>query len=295
MLEIAKTVSLEVLRTAPMGLILVSDEEDEVLLPTRYVPKGTAVGDWVEVFLYTDSEDRPTATTLKPLAEADEFAYLEVVSVNDTGAFLDWGLPKDLLLPFRYQLHPLREGQRLVVRVLCDEVSSRPVATAKIERFLEPPPDDLCRGQEVKLLVYEETDLGFKAIVDDRFAGLLYRAPGDRGVARGDSTTGYVQRVRSDGKVDLMLTPHGKAGIDQSRETLLEALRAAGGRLELSDRSAPEDIRRSLALSKKAFKRAVGVLYRERRIRIGDSSIELIESDEPVESVESVERGEPNS
>ena len=131
MLKIFKTVSLEVLRTAPMGLILGSEDEN-VLLPTRYVPKGASPGDEIEVFLYTDSEDRPIATTLKPLAQADEFAYLEAVSVNQTGAFLDWGLPKDLLLPSRYQLHPLRPGQRLVVRVLCDGVSGRPVATAKI-------------------------------------------------------------------------------------------------------------------------------------------------------------------
>ena len=208
---------------------------ENVLLPTRYVPKGASLGDEIEVFLYTDSEDRPIATTLKPLAQADEFAYLEVVAVNQTGAFLDWGLPKDLLLPYRYQLHPLRPGQRLVVRVLCDGLSGRPVATAKIERFLAPPPDALERGQAVKLLIYEETDLGSKAIVDDLFTGLLYREVGDRGIAVGASLTGYVQRIRADGKVDLMLTPSGQAGVDSARATLLEALLAAGGRLELSD------------------------------------------------------------
>lgn len=275
MLQIGKTVSLEVLREVPMGRILGS-VEDEVLLPTRYVPEGTAVGDPVEVFLYTDSEDRPIATTEKPLAQADEFACLSVASVNPTGAFLDWGLPKDLLLPYGSQLHPLREGERLVVRVLCDEVSGRPVATAKVERFLQPPPDDLREGQAVKLLIYEETPLGCKAIVDDRFTGLLYCEPGDRRLAVGESLAGYVQRIRTDGKVDLMLTPSGQAGMDCAREALLEALVAAGGRLELSDRSTPEEIRRTLALSKKAFKRAVGALYRMRRIRIGDSSIELI-------------------
>jgi hypothetical protein len=286
MLEIGKTVSLEVLRTAPMGLILGSGE-DEVLLPSRYVPSGTSVGDAVEVFLYTDSEDRPIATTEKPLAQADEFACLSVVSVNSTGAFLDWGLPKDLLLPFRYQLHPLREGQRLVVRVMLDKLSGRPVATAKIERFLKPPPEGLCKGQAVKLLIYEETDLGCKAIVDDLFTGLLYREPGDRRLTVGGSSLGYVQRVRSDGKVDLMLTPGGRAGMDSARETLLQALLAAGGRLELGDRSTPDDIRRTVALSKKAFKRAAGALYRERRVRISDTSIELIESSPPRRAISS--------
>lgn len=277
MLEIGKTASLEVLRAVPMGLILGSAEQ-EVLLPTRYVPAGTSPGDVVEVFLYTDSEDRPIATTEKPLAEADEFACLRVVSVGPVGAFLDWGLPKDLLLPFRSQLARVRPGQRVVVRVLRDSVSGRPVATAKIERFLENPPDDLREGQSVQLLVYERTDLGIKAIVDGRFGGLLYRESGDGRLGIGSSRVGYVQRIRSDGKVDLSLTPSGKAAVDDAREALLEALRGAGGRLELGDHSEPDEIRRILSLSKKAFKRAVGALYRERRIRIGPASIEWVDS-----------------
>lgn len=277
MLEIGKTRSLKVLREAPMGLILGS-AEDEVLLPTRYVPEGTSPGDVVDVFLYTDSEDRPIATTEQPLAQADEFACLRVVSAGQVGAFLDWGLPKDLLLPHRSQLHRVRPGQQLVVRVSCDPVSGRPVATAKIERFLEPPPPDLRPGQAVSLLVYEQTDLGCKAIVDDRFGGLLYREPGSDPIEVGATVAGYVQRIRPDGRVDLTLSPTGQAGIDDARETLLQALLAAGGRLELGDRSDPEEIRRALGLSKKAFKRAAGALYRERRIRIGDSSIESITS-----------------
>jgi predicted RNA-binding protein (virulence factor B family) len=275
-LEIGKTASLEVLRAVPMGLILGSPEH-EVLLPTRYVPKGTSAGDVVEVFLYTDSEDRPIATTEKPLAETDEFAGLRVVSVNRIGAFLDWGLPKDLLLPFRSQLRRVRPGRRVVVRVLLDSVSGRPVASAKVERFLEAPPDDLREGQAVQLLVYEATDLGSKAIVDGRFGGLLYHEPGAPRLEIGASTTGYVQRIRADGKIDLTLEPGGQAGVEDACETLAEALLRAGGRLEVGDRSEPEEIRRTLGLSKKAFKRAAGALYRARRIRIGDSSIELID------------------
>jgi predicted RNA-binding protein (virulence factor B family) len=198
-----------------------------------------------------------------------------VVSVDRIGAFLDWGLPKDLLLPFRSQLQRVRPEQRVVVRVFCDRVSGRPVATAKIERFLESPPADLREGQAVQLLVYEATDLGYKAVVDGRFGGLLHGASGLLEI--GSSPTGYVQRIRADGKVDLTLTPSGRAGVDVARETLLEALRGAGGRIELGDRSEPEEIRQTLGLSKKAFKRAAGALYRERLIRIGDTSIELIE------------------
>jgi predicted RNA-binding protein (virulence factor B family) len=279
MLEIGKTSSLEVLRSVPMGLILGSNEH-EVLLPTRYVPDGVSAGDLIEVFLYTDSEDRPIATTEKPHAETDQFACLRVVSATPTGAFLDWGLPKDLLLPFRSQLQRVQPEQRVVVRVLLDLVSQRPVASAMVERFLERPPDDLREGQAVRLLVYEETELGSKAIVDDRFEGLLYHGDGDGVVEVGFSGTGFVKRIRSDGKIDLTLAPSGKVAIDEARETVLEALQQSGGRLELSDHSEPAEIRHALGLSKKAFKRAVGVLYRERRIRIGDASIELIDSNE---------------
>jgi uncharacterized protein len=281
MLQIGKTASLEVLRTVPMGLILGSGES-EVLLPNRYVPAGSSPGDRIEVFLYTDSEDRPIATTEKPLAEADEFAALRVVSVTRTGAFLDWGLPKDLMLPFRYQVRRVAPQERVVVRVLCDRVSGRPVATAKVEGFLERPPEDLRTGQAVDLLIYEETDLGSKAIVDGRFGGLVYHELGKLGIEVGTAIRGYIQQIRSDGKIDLTLTPSGKAGIDDAREKLVAALDAAGGRLELSDRSEPEEIRRLLGLSKKAFKRAVGTLYRERRIRIEESSIEWVGSDDDV-------------
>jgi predicted RNA-binding protein (virulence factor B family) len=276
MLEIGKTASLEVLREVPMGMMLGSADE-EVLLPTRYVPEGTSPGDVVEVFVYTDSEDRPIATTEQPLARADEFACLRVVSVSPVGAFLDWGLSKDLLLPFRSQLQRVRPEQRVVVRVFCDSVSGRPVATAKVERFLVEPPDDLREGQAVQLLVYEETDMGSKAIVDGSFGALVYHEPGRGRLEIGSSPTGYVQRIRADGKVDLSLSPSGKAAIDADREILLEALQNAGGRLELSDRSPPDELRSALGLSKKAFKRAVGALYRERLIRLGDSWIESID------------------
>ena len=276
MLEIGKTVSLEVLRAVPMGMML-GWPDDEVLLPSRYVPDGTSPGDVIQVFLYTDSEDRPIATTEKPLAQADEFASLRVASVGSNGAFLDWGLPKDLLLPFRSQLRPVHPDECVVVRVLCDPLSGRPVATTWVERFIESPPENLREGQAVQLLVYEETDLGSKTIVDGRFGGLLYHEPGSAGLEVGMSATGYIQRIRADGKIDLTLVPSGRAAIETSREVLLNALFDAGGRLELGDRSEPEAIRRTLGLSKKAFKRAVGALYRERRIRIEDSSIELID------------------
>jgi predicted RNA-binding protein (virulence factor B family) len=275
--EIGKSTQLEVLRAVPMGLIL-GAPEDEVLLPKRYVPAGTAPGDFLDVFIYTDSEDRPIATTEVPLAQADEFAFLRVVEVNRVGAFLDWGLPKDLLLPFRYQLHALRPGDEVMVRVLFDRVSGRPVATAKVERFLGQAPEGLRAGQPVEMLIYEESDLGSKAIVDGAFGGLLYTDSGGQRPKVGSSLSGFIQRVRPDGKIDLSTAPSGQARIEDARDTLLDALQASGGRLEVGDRSEPDEIRRVLGLSKKAFKRAAGALYRERRIRIAETSIELAES-----------------
>ncbi|MFP6655148.1 MAG: S1-like domain-containing RNA-binding protein [Myxococcota bacterium] len=275
MIEIAKTARLEVLRVVPMGVML-GWPEDEVLLPKRYLPDGTSPGDWLEVFVYLDSEDRPIATTETPLAKADEFASLCVISVNQTGAFLDWGLPKDLLLPFRMQLQPVQLGQRVVVRVLCDSVSGRPVATTLVERFLEAPTESLREGQTVSLMAYEETDLGTKAVIDGRYGGLLYHEAGQDGLAIGASATGYIQRVRDDGKIDLSLEAQGQAAVTDARGIVLEALQAGGGRLELGDRSPPELIRQKLGLSKKAFKRGIGALYRERQIRISETGIELI-------------------
>lgn len=298
MIKIGRTQTLEVLRTVPMGLILgegaaraaesgeatgeaspdAAEPERGVLLPKRYVPSGLVPGDSVEVFVYTDSEDRPVATTDRPLAEIDEFAGLRVVSVGRVGAFLDWGLPKDLLLPFRAQWSPVQPGEVVAVRVQLDEVSGRPVASSKIERFLRPPPPGLRPGQPVDLLVYHETDLGCKAIVDDRYGGLLYRDSDFQLPAVGERTRGVLRRVRPDGLVDLALRPGGRAGMDAARETLEAALVAAGGRLALTDKSDPKLIREELGLSKKAFKRAVGALYRERRLRIEDDFIEWVEA-----------------
>lgn len=276
MLEIGHTQSLEVLRTVPMGLIL-GDGDEEVLLPTRQVPANASPGDRLEVFLYTDSEDRPIATCERPIAQANEYAALRVVSVSQAGAFLDWGLPKDLLLPFRSQLRRPRPNEQVVVRVVCDVVSRRPVATARFERFLEAPPESFREGQPVDLLVYEETDLGYKVVVDGCCGGLLYPEPGGPSAAVGDSARGYIQRIREDGKVDLTLSPGGQAGRDVARDTLLGALVAAGGRLELTDRSESQAIRAQLGMSKKAFKRALGGLYRERRVRLEENCIELVD------------------
>lgn len=277
-IEMGRTNALEVLRAVPMGLILGS-ADDEILLPARYVPDGASPGDRLEVFVYTDSDDRPIATTETPIAQVDEFASLRVVTVGRLGAFLDWGLPKDLLLPHRNRAERLERDDRVVVRILCDPVSGRPVATARVERFLESPRDELREGQPVDLLFYAETDLGTKAIVDGRFGGLLYHDPAEPGPEIGSRASGYVQRIREDRKIDLTLAPSGRAAIDAARLVVERALEAGGGRLELGDGSEPAQIRALLGLSKKAFKRATGALYRDRRIRIERDSIEWVALD----------------
>ena len=278
MLELGKISSLAITRAVPMGVMLRSAEE-EVLLPARFVPDDAEPGDRIDVFLYRDSEDRPIATTERPKALVDEFASLRVVSVNATGAFLDWGLPKDLLLPFQMQREPVSCDEHVVVRVLLDSVSERLVASTFVERFLDPPPKSLREGQAVNLMAYEETELGSKTIVNQRFGGLLYYDSDENRSGRhlelGRSDTGYVKRIRSDGKIDLSLAQSGQTAIETAREVILEALAKSGGRLELGDRSEPEAIRSALGMSKKAFKRAVGALYRERKIIVEAASIQL--------------------
>ncbi len=279
MLRIGQRATLPVLREAPMGLILDAGECD-LLLPTKFVPAGAAIGDLIDVFVYTDSEDRPIATTQAPRAEVGEFACLPVKTVSRVGAFLDWGLDKDLLLPFAAQTRRIRRaGDEVIVRVLLDEISGRPMASAKTEQFLSPPPSDLREGQAVSLLLYEESELGVKAIVDQSFAGLLYLTPGElaSGAGRvGRTLTGYVRSIRPDGKVDLSLTSAGIYGAQDARRQLLDAVRAGGDRLPIGDKSSPAEIQEHTGLSKKAFKRAAGALYRERKIAIADDEVTLI-------------------
>lgn len=251
-------------------------DELEVLLPQKEVPPGLMVDEPIEVFLYFDSEDRPIATTRTPLAQAGRFACLEVKAVTRMGAFLDWGLDKDLLLPFAAQAYPIREaGRRIVVYVYVDPVSRRMIAATKFNRRLVDPPRDLKPGQPVELLPYEKTELGFNAIVDQSFKGLIHRDDSASEPRIGETVNGFVQRVREDGRVDLALRPSGGRAARAARDVLLDALQAAGGHLDLGDKSSPEAIRSRLGLSKKAFKKALGTLYREESVSMTEESVSL--------------------
>ena len=268
---------LKVVKKVDFGMYLDGGEEGRILLPSRYVPQGCEVGDELNVFLYLDSEERLVATTQQPLAQVGDFACLRVAWVNQYGAFLDWGLMKDLFVPFREQRERMEVGRRYVVHVHLDDESYRIVASAKVERYLsvdERPPFQ--SGDEVDVLVWKRTDLGYKVIVDNRYAGLLFENQVFRPLRVGDKMQAYVRQVRPDGKIDLALQREGRGKVADFSEELLEYIRRNQGRIQLTDKSPAEDIYATFGVSKKTFKQAVGDLYKRRLIRLEADGIRLL-------------------
>ncbi|WP_400192139.1 S1 RNA-binding domain-containing protein [Hymenobacter sp. B81] len=265
---------LEVARFVEFGVYLTSDDGD-ILMPDRYVPAGIQVGDAVRVFVYRDSEDRLVATTETPLARVGEFAALTVRDVTGIGAFLDWGLPKDLLLPLRNQPKRVKAGDKVLVYIYVDEVSDRIVATAKWEKFTDREPT-LQPGEQVELVVGGQSEMGYAALVNKRYLGMLYRNEVFRLLSVGDELPGFVRQLRPDGKLDVSLQRQGFDEALAAAETLLQALRKAGGTLPLSDKSEPEDIYRRLGMSKKVFKKALGTLYRRGAVQLADDHTRLL-------------------
>lgn len=280
MLHLGDYNELEVARLTEHGAFLRSTDGD-VLLPGRYVPvPEPKPGDMLRVFVYRDSEDRLVATTQRALARVDEFAALTVREVGPAGAWLDWGLDKDLLLPWRQQRRPVRAEERIVVFVYLDEISDRLVASTKLNRFLDPSTSTLQPNQPVALIVAYETDLGFAVIIEQRWSGILYRNEIFQAIRVGDQLPGFVRRVRPDGKIDLALQASGyQEAVSDASAVLLDALRAAGGRLPLSDASDPAEIHRVLRMSKKAFKKALGYLYRQGIVALHDNYTLLVEAE----------------
>ncbi|MBN1939858.1 MAG: GntR family transcriptional regulator [Candidatus Aminicenantes bacterium] len=275
MAEIGKNNTLTIVKTVDFGVYLNGDEDGEILLPRRYVPEGAKPGDTLEVFLYFDSEDRLIATTEKPLARVGEFAFLRAVAVNPTGAFLDWGLPKDLLVPFSEQRPPMRAGNKYVVFVYLDVASRRIVASAKIDKHLSKLPPPFHPGQEVDLLIYGKTDLGYKAVVDNTHGGILYLNEVFRDLGPGERVKGYIRKIRDDGKIDLRLDKLGQAAVGELAERILAALKANDGFLDVNDKTPADRIGRLFGTSKNAFKMAVGTLYKKRLIVIDEFGITL--------------------
>lgn len=279
MAQLGKRNQLGVVRETHAGLYLDGEELGEILLPGRYIPRDYHRGALLDVFLYRDSEDRLVATTETPFAEVGQFACLRVLSVNrQVGAFLDWGLPKDLLLPFREQPHPVRAGQRLVVYVGIDEKTQRIIASARLNRHLSPEPPDYLPGQSVEFLISGRTELGYNAIVENAHRGLLFAHNLTTEFEVGQRMRGFIRAVSPGGKIDLSLDESGYKRVGGLTVRILAALQRNGGELHFDDDSSPAEIRAAFGASKKAFKQALGRLYRERRIRFLKPGIQLVDN-----------------
>jgi hypothetical protein len=267
---------LEVVKEVDFGVYLDGSEDGEILLPTRYVPQGCKPGDVLNVFIYLDMDERLIATTLQPYVKVGEFACLEVAWVNQYGAFLDWGLMKDLFVPFREQKMKMIKGNSYVVHVHLDEDSYRIVASAKIEKFLSKDMPEYNPGDEVEVLIWQKTDLGFKVIVDNKFSGMIFKNEIFTDVRTGMKMHAYIKQVRPDGKIDLELQKGGVKKVEDFADTLLEYIRSNGGSTPLNDKTDADVIYSTFGVSKKTFKKAVGDLYKKRLIVLeGEQGIRL--------------------
>ena len=278
MAEIGKFNTLNIIRETDNGVYLDGGDHGEILMPRKYVSEEMKEQGTAEVFVYTDSEDRLVATTEKPLATVGEFARLEVKATAKFGAFLDWGLAKDLLVPFSEQRTKMQEGNSYWVYVYLDLLTNRVVASAKLHKFLDNTPPEYVKGQEVSLIITEETDLGIKAIVNLEHTGILYKNQVFRKLEIGSQTKGYIAKVRNDEKIDLLLEEPGYEKVDSISQKILAELEANNGFMAVSDKSSPEMIKAMFGISKKNFKKAIGGLYKKRLISFVSDGIKLLKS-----------------
>jgi len=275
MAKIGERATLKILREKSFGLYLDGGELGEVLLPHREVPRDNVIGGTLTVFLYTDSEDRPVATLKQPKAMPGQTAMLKCVALTDFGAFLDWGLPKELLVPFREQGSRMVPGKSYLVHVYVDEASGRIAASARLARFLDRTPHHYRQGDGVELIVFSKTPLGYKAIVNGAHSGLLFAEGVFQPLQPGEKTTGYIAAVREDGKLDLSLHPPGRAKVENLEDRILAELRARGGFWNIGDHSSAAEIHDELGVSKRVFKQTVGALFKKRLISIEERGIRL--------------------
>jgi len=276
MVEIGRVNTLEVVRETDNGLYLDGRELGEILMPKKFITEEVRNLGWADVFVYTDSEDRLVATTEKPFAMVGDFAFLKVVSVSRFGAFLDWGLPKDLLVPFREQKADMVEGRSYLVCLFVDVLTKRIAASAKIDKFLDNTPPEYEPGDKVQLLIAEETDLGYKAIVNNEHWGMLYKNQIYQPLSQGLKITGYINKVRDDEKIDLLLEKPGYEKVDAISQKILDELKQNRGFMAVSDNTSPEMINALFGISKKNFKKAIGSLYKKRMITFDSDGIRLV-------------------
>src|SRR5690606_39145723 len=274
MIEIGKYNTLKIVRDTSVGLFL-SDGNTDVLLPNKYVPKHFEVGDEITVFVYLDHEERLTATTLKPYIQRNEFAYLQVNYINRYGAFLNWGLEKDLFVPFKEQARKMEEGKRYLVYAYLDLQTNRMVASSRLNQFLEHENIELELGEEVDLIISHITEIGINVIINSKYKGIIYKDEVFENLTPGKKLKGYIKNIREDRKIDVSVAKSGVEGIKDNAEIVLEELKDSNGFLRLTDNSHPEEIKSVLKMSKKAFKKAIGSLYKQKIISLKEDGIYL--------------------
>lgn len=275
MMHLGQYNTLTVLRFTNPGAYLGDDEDNDVLLPTKYLTPDLSIGDEIEVFLYNDSEDRIVATTEKPLIELNSFAFLKAKEVTHFGAFMDWGLEKDLLVPFKEQSMKLEEGKYYLVYLYLDDATQRLVASAKVKKFFETEHILVQEKDEVDLLICDTTELGKNVVVNDTYSGLIYNNDIFRPLKRGERCKGYVTKVREDGKLDISLEKPGFLKIEPNSQLILDYLKKNDGVMRLTDKSDPDTVRDLLGMSKKTFKQALGNLYKQRMVELHDDHVSL--------------------
>ncbi len=275
MAEIGKINELRIIKEVDFGVYLDGEDLGEILLPQKYISSNLKTDDLVKVFIYFDSEDRIIATTQTPYAQINEFAFLEVVDVTSVGAFLDWGLEKDLFVPYREQKQKMVRGKSYLVRIYLDERSDRIAASTKIDKFLGLPPEDLIENQKVDLLISHQTELGFKAIVDKSYQGMIFENDLFRPLKIGQAMQGYIKKIRPDGKIDLSIQQLGYEKVDAFAQKILNILKDNKGYIAVSDKSKPELIYHLFGMSKKSFKMSIGALYKQKLIIIDKTGIRL--------------------
>ncbi|WP_405266523.1 S1 RNA-binding domain-containing protein [Cellulophaga sp. Ld12] len=276
MIELGNYNTLEILRDTSVGLFLGDEEGNDVLLPNKYVPEIYEIGDKLTVFCYLDFDERPVVTSLTPYIFRNTFKLLKVVEVNNIGAFLDWGLEKHLLVPFREQRERMQEGQWYVVYCYLDEKSFRLVASNKLDKFLDNEELTVEVNEEVDLIITRQNDLGWDVIINNKHKGLVYSDQVFKKVAVGDAIKGYIKHIRPDNKIDVNLKPIGYESIEPAANVIYARLQKEGGYLNLHDKSSPDEITAKLQMSKKVFKKSIGTLYKDRKITIKSDGIYLL-------------------
>ncbi len=271
--EIGKYCELRVVKLLDFGAYLDGGDKGEILLPISQVPPNTEIDNMVEVFLYTDSEDRLIATSKEPTATVEQFAVLQVVEVNKTGAWLDWGLDKHLLVPFREQKQDMEEAKSYLVYIYLDHESQRCVASSKLDKFLDNIPAEYAEWQEVDILIHNKTDIGYTAVINNLHSGLLYENEVFQKLNRGQKMKAYINRIREDEKIDLILEKPGYSKIDSISQSILDKIKQNSGYLLMTDKSSPEEIKKEFGISKKNFKKAIGTLYKQKLIIIEEKGI----------------------